>query len=125
MDGLGDDGILRGNGAGLAARRGAFGFEGASIETLAGQANLMVQARLPGSAAGGGIVGFAGASTGFFSSFFPPQANMMHLFLPNVASTPCSPADATALGSAAVSLSWPTKVIRGSDGFFVNGGNMV
>lgn len=125
IDGFGDEGILRAAGAGLAARRGAFGFEGASVETLAGQANLMVQARLVGSAAGGGVVGFAGATTGFCSSFLPPHANMIHRFLPNVASTPCSPAGVVALGGALVSSSWPTRVIRCSDGFFVNGGSMV
>jgi hypothetical protein len=63
----------------------------------------MVQARLGGSSEGGGVVGFAGASTGFFSSFLPPQANIMHLFLPSVASTPCSPAGAAAFGGATFS----------------------
>ena len=113
------------------------------METLAGQANLMVQARLGGSSAGGGVVGFAhanlmvvvrlagssiagggvvgfaGAFSDFLSSFLPPHANIMHLFLPNVASTPCSPADAADLGAAIVSFSCPTKVILCSDGFFV------
>lgn len=86
----------------------------------------MVVGRFTGaSTAGGGVVGFAGAPSGFFSSFLPPQANMIHLFLPNVASTPCSPAGVVGLGAATASFSCPTKVIRCSDGFLVNGGSMV
>jgi hypothetical protein len=150
-DGLGDTGVLRGGGAGLAGRRGAFGFESASVgafgagqanfmvqgrfagSSAAGagvaegfaQANLMVQARLGGSSAGGGVAGFACASAGFFSSFLPPQANMIHLLRPNVASTPCSPAGVEDLGAAMVSLSCPANFSRCSDGFCVKGGSMV
>lgn len=147
-DGLGDTGIFLGGGAGLAARRADFDFDGASVGPLAEQANLMVegrfggsstaggavgfaqanlivQARLGGSSVGGGVTGFAGASTGFFSSFLAPHANMIHLFLPKVASTPCSPADSVSLGATTASVSCSTKVIRCSDGFFVKGGSMV
>ena len=147
-DGLGDAGILLGGGAGLAARRVIFGFAGASVGPLAEQANLMVegrfggsstsvgtvgfaqanlivQARLGGSSVGRGVSGFAGASTGFFCSSLAPHANMIHLFLPRVASTPCSPADLVSLGTTAASFSCPTRVIRCSDGFFVKGGSMV
>jgi hypothetical protein len=148
-DGLGDTGILRGGGAGLAGRR-VFGFDSASAEAFGAgqanlivqgrfgassaagtgvvgfaQANLMVQARLGASSAGGGVVGFAGASTGFFSSFLPPHANIMHLLRPKVASTPCSPAGAVGFGAAMESLSCPTNFSRCSESFIVNGGSMV
>jgi hypothetical protein len=147
-DGLGDTGILLGGGAGLAARRAVFGFDGASVGPLAEQANLIVEERFGGSSTGGGaagfaqanlivqarlgvssveggVAGFAGVSTGFFSSFLAPHANMIHLFLPKVASTPCSPAASVSLGATAASFSCPTRVIRCSDGFFVKGGSMV
>ena len=80
--------MRRGGGAGLAMR---LGLEDASVDDLDGHANLMVQTRLGGSpvwVAGAGA-GFAGASTGFLSSF-GPHANMMHLFLPKTASMLCS-----------------------------------
>lgn len=149
-DGFGDTGILRGGGAGLARRRGVLGFGSASTGAFgAGQANLMVQGRFAGSSAGAagvagfaqanlivqarlgassveeGVVGFAGVSTGFFSSFLPPHANMIHRFRPNVASIPCSPAGVKGFGAATLSLSCPTNFSRCSEGFLMRGGSMV
>jgi hypothetical protein len=126
-DGFGDDGIRRGKGAGLAARgRGVLSFEGASVEILVGQANLMVQARLGVSSDAGGGVGFCASSTGFFSACLPPHANMMHLFLPNVASTPCSPVvEGAVRGTAMFSSSWRTNEMDRSNGFVVTGSIML
>ena len=90
-DGFGDKGMRRGGGAGLAMRRGLVveALVGASVDTLEGQANLMVHTRFGRSSDGGAGAGFAGSSGAFFSSL-GPHANIMHRFLPSTASTFCS-----------------------------------
>ena len=97
--GLGDGfGVARRDlavGAGLTARgaRGLLPLVGASVETLEGQANLMVQTRLGCSVFWSDSV-LAFACSGVDSrSLLPPQAKVMHRFRPRLTSTFCSPDD--------------------------------